>query len=122
MSISEAAVAPIRPYPQPQRPDSRAAAFTPSCCNRSRMPVCSSAAPVTTSAGSRSRPALLAAGWTAFVLLGDSWWQLVVAVFLAVVFTQIGFIGHDAGHRQIFRHPPRPTTCSGCCTATWRSG
>jgi fatty acid desaturase len=47
--------------------------------------------------------ALLAAGWTGFVLLGDSWWQIAVAAFLAVVFTQIGFIGHDAGHRQIFR-------------------
>jgi len=46
--------------------------------------------------------ALFAAGWAAFVLLGDSWWQLTVAAFLAVVFTQIGFIGHDAGHRQIF--------------------
>jgi fatty acid desaturase len=46
---------------------------------------------------------LLATGWTAFVVLGDSWWQLVVAVFLAFVFTQIGFIGHDAGHRQILR-------------------
>lgn len=46
--------------------------------------------------------ALLAAGWTAFVLIGDSWWQLAVAVILAFVFTQIGFLGHDAGHRQIF--------------------
>jgi fatty acid desaturase len=46
--------------------------------------------------------ALLAAGWTVFVLVGNSWWQLAVAGFLAVVFTQIGFIGHDAGHRQIF--------------------
>ena len=46
---------------------------------------------------------LLLAGWTTFVLLGDSWWQLAVAVFLAGVFTQIGFIGHDAGHKQIFR-------------------
>jgi fatty acid desaturase len=46
--------------------------------------------------------ALMAAGWTAFVLIGDSWWQLFTAVFLAFVFTQIGFLGHDAGHRQIF--------------------
>ena len=46
---------------------------------------------------------LLAAGWAAFALIGDSWWQLAVAVFLAVVFTQVGFLGHDAGHRQIFR-------------------
>jgi fatty acid desaturase len=44
---------------------------------------------------------LLAAGGLAFVLLGDSWWQLLTAVFLAVVFTQFAFIGHDAGHRQI---------------------
>jgi fatty acid desaturase len=46
---------------------------------------------------------LLVAGWVGFVLLGDSWFQLAAAAFLAVVFTQIGFIGHDAGHRQIFR-------------------
>jgi len=44
---------------------------------------------------------LLAAGWAAFFMLGRSWWQLLVAVFLAVMFTQTGFIGHDAGHRQI---------------------
>jgi fatty acid desaturase len=44
---------------------------------------------------------LLAAGWTGFVLLGNSWWQLAVAAFLAVMFTQFGFLGHDAGHRQI---------------------
>ena len=47
--------------------------------------------------------AALAAGWVVFVLVGDSWWQLAVAVFLAAAFTQVGFIGHDAGHRQIFR-------------------
>ena len=46
---------------------------------------------------------LLAAGWTAFLLLRDSWWQLATAVFLAFVFTQVGFLGHDAGHRQLFR-------------------
>jgi fatty acid desaturase len=46
--------------------------------------------------------ALLVAGWAAFILIGNSWWQLLVAAFLAFVFTQIGFLGHDAGHRQIF--------------------
>jgi fatty acid desaturase len=46
---------------------------------------------------------LLAAGWAAFAVVGDSWWQLPVAAFLAVMFTQVGFLGHDAGHRQIFR-------------------
>jgi len=44
---------------------------------------------------------LLAAGWTVFAMLGQSWWQLLVAVFLGIMFTQTGFIGHDAGHRQI---------------------
>ena len=44
---------------------------------------------------------LLAAGWTAFALIGQSWWQLLTAAFLAVMFTQTGFIGHDAGHHQI---------------------
>jgi len=46
--------------------------------------------------------AALAAGWAAFVVAGDSWWTLAVAAFLAVLFTQVGFLGHDAGHRQIF--------------------
>ncbi|MEV8517970.1 acyl-CoA desaturase, partial [Dactylosporangium sp. NPDC051484] len=46
---------------------------------------------------------LFVAAWTCFAVLGDSWWQLTVAAFLAVIFTQIGFLGHDAGHRQIFR-------------------
>jgi fatty acid desaturase len=45
----------------------------------------------------------LVAGWAGFAVLGDSWWQLGTAAFLAVIFTQIGFLGHDAGHRQVFR-------------------
>jgi fatty acid desaturase len=47
--------------------------------------------------------ALLAGGWAAVVVIGESWWQLAVAAYLAVVFTQLAFIGHDAGHRQLFR-------------------
>jgi fatty acid desaturase len=47
--------------------------------------------------------ALLAGGWVAFAMLGASWWQLLIAVYLAVVFTQLAFIGHDAVHRQLFR-------------------
>ncbi|MFC3499855.1 fatty acid desaturase family protein [Micromonospora krabiensis] len=39
--------------------------------------------------------------WILFARLGESWWQLGVAVGLAVVFAQAGFVGHDAGHRQI---------------------
>ncbi|WP_406079400.1 fatty acid desaturase family protein [Micromonospora sp. NBC_00858] len=41
--------------------------------------------------------------WVLFARLGESWWQLAVAVALAVVIAQAGFIGHDAGHRQIAR-------------------
>jgi fatty acid desaturase len=53
-----------------------------------------------------SNLALLAAGWVAFAVVGDSWWQLVTAAYLAVVFTQLAFLGHDAGHRQIFGSRP----------------
>jgi fatty acid desaturase len=34
---------------------------------------------------------------------GASWRQLAFAAHLAVVFTQLAFVGHDAGHRQLFR-------------------
>jgi fatty acid desaturase len=37
----------------------------------------------------------------AAIIIGDSWWNLAVAVGLAFVLVQLGFIGHDAGHRQI---------------------
>jgi len=45
----------------------------------------------------------LAGAWVAFVFIGNSWWQLITAAFLALMFTQLSFIGHDAGHKQIFR-------------------
>jgi fatty acid desaturase len=44
----------------------------------------------------------LASAWAAFFLVGDSWATLGVAVILALMFTQVVFLGHDAGHRQIF--------------------
>jgi fatty acid desaturase len=47
--------------------------------------------------------ALMALGWTAFAVLGASWWQLLTAVFVAGLYGQLAFIGHDAGHKQIFR-------------------
>jgi fatty acid desaturase len=48
--------------------------------------------------------AAFAGGWLFFIHLGDSWWQLFLAVFFAVLFGQLSFIGHDAGHKQIFRN------------------
>ncbi len=47
--------------------------------------------------------ALLGGGWAAFFLIGDSWWQVLTAVFLAFAFAQVAFLGHDVGHRQVFR-------------------
>ncbi|HEY1574723.1 MAG TPA: acyl-CoA desaturase [Pseudonocardiaceae bacterium] len=47
--------------------------------------------------------AAFAAAWVVFGFLGNSWWQLFVAGFLALVCTHLSFIGHDAGHKQIFR-------------------
>jgi fatty acid desaturase len=41
-------------------------------------------------------------GWVGFFLLGNSWTTLGIALFLGIVGTQLGFLGHDAGHRQIF--------------------
>ena len=38
----------------------------------------------------------------ALVLIGNSWWQLALAPYWAVVSTQLGFLGHDAGHRQVY--------------------
>ena len=47
--------------------------------------------------------AAFAAGWVVFALVGDSWWQLLTAAFLAAASTQLAYTGHDAGHKQIFR-------------------
>jgi fatty acid desaturase len=47
-------------------------------------------------------PLALAASVAAFIMIGDTWWQLVTAVVLAVLLTQTAFLGHDAAHRQIF--------------------
>ncbi|HET9920733.1 MAG TPA: fatty acid desaturase [Ktedonobacteraceae bacterium] len=46
---------------------------------------------------------LLALSIACLVVFRHSWFQLLNAVFLAFVSGQIGFIGHDVGHRQIFR-------------------
>ncbi|MGH9087202.1 MAG: fatty acid desaturase family protein [Acidimicrobiales bacterium] len=37
----------------------------------------------------------------AAVVVGDQWANLALAVGIAFVLAQLGFIGHDAGHRQI---------------------
>ncbi|GGN19109.1 delta fatty acid desaturase [Actinoplanes campanulatus] len=51
-------------------------------------------------------------GWTAFFLIGSSWWQIVTAAFLAITFTQVGLLAHDLAHRQVFR-TKRPGEIAG---------
>jgi fatty acid desaturase len=46
---------------------------------------------------------LYVAGWAAFVLIGNSWYQLIVAAFLAVIFAQLALVAHDIAHKQVFR-------------------
>ncbi len=52
------------------------------------------------------------AGSAAFVLIGDSWWQLAVAAAMAVVFAQVALVAHDLAHRQVFRSR-RPSEIAG---------
>ncbi|NEW25446.1 fatty acid desaturase family protein [Nocardia cyriacigeorgica] len=52
------------------------------------------------------------AGWAAFALVGDSWWTLLVAAFMAVTFAQVALVMHDVAHRQVFRLR-RPTEIVG---------
>ncbi|MWJ17978.1 acyl-CoA desaturase [Clavibacter michiganensis subsp. michiganensis] len=37
-----------------------------------------------------------------FVALGDSWFQLLIAAGLGIIFTQFAFLAHEASHRQVF--------------------
>jgi fatty acid desaturase len=39
--------------------------------------------------------------WLALVLVGNSWFALVVAAVLGLVSTQVAFLGHDGGHQQV---------------------
>ncbi|HEX8767664.1 MAG TPA: hypothetical protein VF714_04795, partial [Jatrophihabitans sp.] len=41
--------------------------------------------------------------WVAFVLAGDTWYQLGIAALLGLASTQLAFLGHDGGHQQVCR-------------------
>ncbi|MFE4727304.1 fatty acid desaturase family protein [Microbacterium sp. NPDC056736] len=43
---------------------------------------------------------------TGFILLGDSWYQLLIAAALGILFTQVAFLSHEAAHRQILASGP----------------
>ena len=43
---------------------------------------------------------------TGFILLGDSWFQLLMAGALGIILTQVAFLAHEAAHRQILSTGP----------------
>ena len=43
---------------------------------------------------------------TGFILLGDTWYQLLIAGALGILFTQVAFLAHEAAHRQILVSGP----------------
>ncbi len=43
---------------------------------------------------------------TGFILLGDTWYQLLIAGALGIIFTQVSFLAHEAAHRQILASGP----------------
>lgn len=53
----------------------------------------------------------LAGSVAGIALLRDSWFQLLIAAALGVIFTQFAFLAHEAAHRQIF--------ASGRLNDTW---
>ncbi|WP_428831921.1 fatty acid desaturase family protein [Gulosibacter sediminis] len=65
---------------------------------------------------------------TGFILLGPSWFQLLIAAALGIIFTQVAFLAHEAAHRQILESGPsnkrlgRILACSiGMSYAWWDS-
>ena len=50
---------------------------------------------------------LLGLSLTLVAIIDNFWLQLINAVFLAFVSGQLAFIGHDAGHHQVFRKARR---------------
>ncbi len=39
---------------------------------------------------------------TGFIIIGNSWFQLLIAAGLGILLTQFAFITHEASHRQVF--------------------
>ena len=43
---------------------------------------------------------------TGFILLGDTWYQLLIAAAFGILFTQVAFLSHEAAHRTILTSGP----------------
>jgi fatty acid desaturase len=52
---------------------------------------------------------LLMSGMVTFFLIGDSWWQITVAVWMGFCGGQSAFLWHDAGHKAMFRNKTAAT-------------
>ena len=123
MRASEAATAVTRQRQLAPHPLHRARGSEYAQLSRQiRRQGCWSGARGTTPGRSRPPPRRWPPDGPSSSMVGDSWWQLAVAAFLAVVFTQIGFLGHDAGHRQIFGSRRASYVAWRRCSATWASG
>jgi fatty acid desaturase len=42
------------------------------------------------------------AAWVGFALLQETWYTLIIAAALGILFTQYAFLAHEASHRQVF--------------------
>jgi fatty acid desaturase len=45
---------------------------------------------------------LLAGAWVGFAFLKETWFTLLIAAALGILFTQFAFLAHEAAHRQVF--------------------
>jgi fatty acid desaturase len=45
---------------------------------------------------------LMAASWYGVVMLSGTWYTLILAAVMGVLFTQYAFLAHEASHRQVF--------------------
>jgi len=45
---------------------------------------------------------LMAGSWVGVVLLQDTWFTLILAGIMGILFTQYAFLAHEASHRQVF--------------------
>ena len=43
---------------------------------------------------------LMAGTWLGFALIGESWYQLLIAAAVGILCTQLSLLAHEAGHKQ----------------------
>jgi fatty acid desaturase len=45
---------------------------------------------------------VMAAAWIGFAVLRGSWYELLIAAAMGILFTQYAFMGHESAHRQVW--------------------